>query len=145
MTYTAATALTATVALALTTMVAACAPERETTVTARDASGSEARDTIAKPADNSAKNERDQDGRTLTAGDQSDTPADIALTQSIRKQVVANDELSTMAHNVKIITVDGVVTLRGPVKSEGEKQQIAATAEKIAGAGKIQNQLEIAQ
>lgn len=50
-----------------------------------------------------------------------------------------------MAHNVKIITVNGVVTLRGPVKNPSEKQRIAATASQIAGAGKVHNDLEIAE
>jgi len=49
------------------------------------------------------------------------------------------------AQNVKIITLDGVVTLRGPVKSQEEKQRIASAAEKVAGRGKVQDYLEIAQ
>lgn len=77
--------------------------------------------------------------------DQSGAPEDVALTQSIRKEVVADEDLSTMAHNVKIITINGVVTLRGSVRSESEKQQIAAVAERVAGAGKVQNHLDIAK
>jgi len=98
-----------------------------------------------KPADNTQRNMRDRDGSTLTTGDQSGNESDIKLTQQIRKEVVANDSLSMLGHNVKIISNNGVVTLRGPVKSEVEKQQIATTAERIAGAGRVQNHLEIAQ
>jgi hyperosmotically inducible protein len=85
------------------------------------------------------------DGSALTPMDQSGAPEDVALTQSIRKEVVADDDLSMMAHNVKIITINGVVTLRGSVRSESEKQQIAAVAERVAGTGKVQNHLEIAK
>ena len=97
------------------------------------------------PADNSGRNVRDRDDATVTPGDQSETEADIKLTQSIRKEVVANDTLSVTAQNIKIIAANGVVTLRGPVKTESERQQIAAVAERIAGAGRVQNQLEVAQ
>ncbi len=97
------------------------------------------------PADNSGRNVRDQQSDTLTATDQSGSPSDIALSQKIRQQIVADQSLSTMAHNVKIITVNGVVTLRGPVKTPSEKQKVAAAALQIAGAGKVRNDLEIAQ
>jgi osmotically-inducible protein OsmY len=97
------------------------------------------------PADNSGRNVRDRQSDTLTATDQSGSPADMALSQKIRQQIVADQSLSTMAHNVKIIAVNGVVTLRGPVKTPREKQKVAAAASQIAGAGKVRNDLEIAQ
>jgi hyperosmotically inducible periplasmic protein len=93
--------------------------------------------------DNTGRNVRDR-GDTLTSGDQSETEADRTLTQKIRQAVVGDDSLSMTAKNVKIITVDGVVTLRGPVKSEDERKKVAAKAEQIAGAGKVQNHLEVA-
>ena len=93
--------------------------------------------------DNTGRNVRDR-GDTLTSGDQSETKADRTLTQKIRQAVVADDSLSMTAHNVKIITVNGVVTLRGPVKSDEERKNIAAKAERLAGAGKVQNYLEVA-
>jgi hyperosmotically inducible protein len=96
------------------------------------------------PADNTGRNVRDRDDRTLTSEDQSEKKADRELTQKIRNAVVEDDSLSTSAHNVKIITVDGVVTLRGPVKSAKERNAVGAKAVKIAGAGKVKNQLEIA-
>jgi hyperosmotically inducible protein len=93
--------------------------------------------------DNTGRNVRDRSGTTLTPGDQSETEADRTLTQQIRRAVVADDSLSTTAKNVKIITVDGVVTLRGPVNSPHEKEVIAAKAQQIAGVNKVDNQLEV--
>jgi hyperosmotically inducible protein len=96
------------------------------------------------PADNSGKNVRDRQGATQTPGDQSNAKADMAITQAIRKAVVADKGLSTNAHNVKIVTTNGAVTLRGPVKSEAEKNRIAEKAKQTAGVKSVDNQLEIA-
>ena len=95
-------------------------------------------------ADNSGRNVRDGEGGTLTPMDQSNQAGDLALTKRIRGDLVADDSLSLKAHNVKIISIDGVVTLRGPVASEAEKDRIAMVAEKVAGSGKVRNQLEVA-
>ena len=51
--------------------------------------------------------------------------------------------MSVNAQNVKIITQSGKVTLRGPVKTEEEKAQIAKMAEEVAGPGNVDNQLEV--
>mgnify|MGYP000549845593 CR=1 FL=1 len=98
------------------------------------------------PADNSGRNVRDRDDETLTPADQAKgSDADVKMTQEIRKAVVADDALSTNAHNVKIITLNGVVTLRGPVNSQAEKAKVAQIAAKHAGgANKITDQLEVA-
>src|SRR5689334_2572643 len=93
--------------------------------------------------DNTGRNVRDR-GDTVTSGDQSESKADLATTQKIRQAVVADDSLSTDAHNVKIITAEGAVMLRGPVKSDDERKKIAAMAEQVAGAGRVQNHLEVA-
>jgi hyperosmotically inducible periplasmic protein len=93
--------------------------------------------------DNTGRNVRDRGGATITPGDQSESEADRTLTQQLRKAVMADDSLSTMAKNIKIITANGVVTLRGPVQSPHEKEVIAAKAQQIAGMNKIDNQLEI--
>jgi osmotically-inducible protein OsmY len=95
--------------------------------------------------DNTGRNVRDRGGATLTPGDQSETEADRTLTQRIRQAVVADDALSITAKNIKIITVDGVVTLRGPVKTMEEKSTIEAKAEQIAGADKVKSQLELSR
>lgn len=98
-----------------------------------------------RPADNTGRNVRDRSGKTLTAQDQSNSKADVELTRRIRRAIVADDSLSTKAHNVKIITTKGGVTLRGPVASEEERASVAAKAKEVAGARKVDNQLEIAR
>lgn len=93
--------------------------------------------------DNTGRNERDRAANAVTPMDQSNDPKDIALTQQIRKVVVGDDALSMNAHNVKIISANGVVTLRGPVDSPQEKAKIEAAAAKAAGAQNVRNQLEV--
>jgi len=94
--------------------------------------------------DNSAQNQRDRDHETLTPIDQSNKPADLETTRNIRQALVKDDQLSTEAKNVKIITVDGAVTLRGPVKTPQEKAAIIAKAAQVAGEAKINNELQVA-
>ena len=94
-------------------------------------------------ADNTGKNVRDRDDRTVTPGDQGGSAADRELTANIRKAIVDDDSLSTNAHNVKIVTNNGVVTLRGPVKSESERATIVAKAQHVAGVKRVDNQLEL--
>jgi hyperosmotically inducible protein len=96
-----------------------------------------------KEPDNTGVNERDRDDQTLTAGDQSNSDSDLEITRRIRETVVEDDSLSFTAKNVKIITVDGRVTLRGPVRSEAERATIEKKAVAVAGAGQVENQLEI--
>lgn len=93
--------------------------------------------------DNTQKNERDRSGETQTPGDQSNSPEDLKITQSIRQAVVKDDSLSMTAKNVKIITSGGQVTLRGPVDSAKEKSTIAKLAQSAAPGAKIDNQLEV--
>ena len=95
-------------------------------------------------ADNSGRNVRDRDNATKTSGDQSENEADRTISQNVRQAVVADDSISTNGKNIKIITVDGTVTLRGPVKNETEKTNIVAKAQQIAGVKRVDNQLEIA-
>ena len=94
-------------------------------------------------ADNSKKNERDRSGETKTPLDQSNKPEDLKLTKSIRQAVVKDDSLTMTAKNVKIITVNGKVTLRGPVKSVEERAAIEAAAKKVAGTTQVDNLLEV--
>ncbi|MGZ8464490.1 MAG: BON domain-containing protein [Candidatus Binatia bacterium] len=95
-------------------------------------------------ADNSGRNERDRNDATKTAGDQAENEADRTISQNIRQAIGADESVSTNGKNAKIITVDGIVTLRGPVKSEKEKTNIGAKAQQIAGVKSVDNQLEIA-
>jgi osmotically-inducible protein OsmY len=95
-------------------------------------------------ADNSGVNVRDRNDQTKTAGDQSESEADRTISQNIRQALTSDDSLSTNGKNVKVITVDGKVTLRGPVKSDQEKSAVAAKAQQVAGVKNVDNQLEIA-
>jgi hypothetical protein len=81
--------------------------------------------------------------RGTTAGDQGLNEADRQTTQSIRKAVTADETLSFYAKNVKIITRDGLVTLRGPVKTAEEKRNIEAKAAAVAGATNVNNELTV--
>ncbi len=94
-------------------------------------------------ANNTAQNKRDRDAKTLTPLDQGNSKGDTDTTAEIRKAILAVNDFSTNAKNVKIITKDGLVTLRGPVKSAEEKRQIGDIAMRIAGDKKSDNQLEI--
>jgi osmotically-inducible protein OsmY len=93
--------------------------------------------------DNTGRNVRDRGGATLTPGDQAENATDRTLTQQIRQAIVDDDSLSTTAKNIKIITANGIVTLRGPVKNPQEKSTIEAKAQTIAGADRVDSQLEI--
>jgi hyperosmotically inducible periplasmic protein len=99
---------------------------------------------LAQPADNTGINKRDTSPEKITADQQSQTKEDREITQKIRQAVVDDKSLSTYAHNVKIITVDGMVTLKGPVRSEDEKRTIEEKAGQIAGKDKIKSEIEIA-
>ena len=97
----------------------------------------------SKPADNTKTNQRDRDSASPTAGQQKMNPADRAITQKIRASIHEDKALSTYGHNVKVITQDGKVTLKGPVRSEDEKNSIAAKAMAVAGDGNVDNQLDV--
>ena|ERR1700744_3125059 len=94
-------------------------------------------------ADNSGINSRDRDTNLMTAVDQGDSPSDVEITQKIRKSLMMDTNFSTTAKNIKIITKNGNVTLRGPVNSEAEKNGIEMLAKNLAGEGKVDNQLDV--
>jgi hyperosmotically inducible periplasmic protein len=102
-----------------------------------------AQDSTPTAPNNSAVNVRDRAPGAMTAGEQSNATSDVELTRKIREAVVGDDSLSVLAHNVKIVSVNGAVTLRGPVNTEAEKTAIASKAQTIAGAGKVDDQLEV--
>jgi hyperosmotically inducible protein len=93
--------------------------------------------------DNTATNKRDRSGETKTSGDQSNSSADLKITQAIRQALMKDSELSTTAKNIKIITDNGQVTLRGPVKNAQEKAKIGQLARSAVGSAKIDDQLDI--
>jgi len=96
-----------------------------------------------KSADNTGKNVRDRSKEAVTPADQSNSKEDIQITRKIRRAITKKDDLSTTAKNVKVITANGKVTLRGPVKSAEEQQQIAAIAKEVEGVTSVDNQLEV--
>jgi len=98
---------------------------------------------IVSAPDNTARNTRDRKNRTLTPFDQGNSTADRDTTAQIRKEIVIGKGMSTNAKNVKIITVDGQVTLRGPVNTSEEKRLIGAIADRIARSENVDNQLEV--
>jgi hyperosmotically inducible protein len=97
----------------------------------------------APQADNTKVNERDRNATEPTADQQKENRSDRDITQQIRKAIVQDKSLSSYAHNVKVITQDGIVTLKGPVRSEEEKKAIEAKAWEVAGGDKVTSQLEV--
>jgi hyperosmotically inducible periplasmic protein len=101
-----------------------------------------AADEKTKP-DNTATNERDRSGNTQTSGDQSNSSADLKITQAIRQALMKDGDLSTTAKNVKVVTENGQVTLRGPVKNVQEKARVDQLAKSAAGGAHIVDQLDV--
>jgi len=95
-------------------------------------------------ADNTGVNKRDRDDRAVTADQQSNNKSDVELTAEIRRAIVKDDSLSTNAHNVKIVVLNGQVTLKGPVGSAAEKAAVERKASAVVGKGKIVNELAVA-
>ncbi len=98
---------------------------------------------VSPAADNSKVNQQDQRANEPTADQQKDNRTDEGITRQIRQSIVADKSLSTYAHNVKIITQNGQVTLKGPVRSEEEKQAVASKAAAVAGENKVTDDLSI--
>ncbi|QPK63535.1 BON domain-containing protein [Methylomonas sp. LL1] len=93
--------------------------------------------------ENTQQNVRDKDNMTLTPEDQNESKADIKITADIRNAAVNDDSLSVNAKNVKIITQNGEVTLRGPVETKAESIKLQQISQKTAGVVRVDNQLEI--
>jgi hyperosmotically inducible protein len=96
------------------------------------------------PADNTKANKGDRAKGATTADQQKENSADREITQKIRSAIMDDKTLSTYAHNVKIVTQNGQVTLKGPVRTEDEKKTVEAKATEVAGAGHVTNQISIA-
>src|SRR5262245_17620476 len=100
--------------------------------------------TSPSPApDNSKVNERDRQPVSPTADQQKNSKGDREMPRKVRQGIVKDKTLSTYAHNVKVVTEAGVVTLRGPVRSSDEKVAIETIAVEVAGQGNVRNELEI--
>ena len=96
---------------------------------------------LAQPPDNSTQNK----GQTATADNQTNSKADRQITAQIRKAIVGDKDLSTYAHNIKVITVNGQVTLKGPVSTDDEKQKVASLAANVVSPDRIVNELTVKQ
>jgi hyperosmotically inducible periplasmic protein len=98
--------------------------------------------TFAQQPDNTKMNQADRNDQS-TADQQKDTRSDRELTQHIRQAIMEDKSLSTYAHNVKIISQNGIVTLKGPVRSDDERRAIEAKANEVAGKDKVVNELTV--
>jgi osmotically-inducible protein OsmY len=96
------------------------------------------------PPDNTKVNTRDRAKGAVTADQQKENATDRDLTQKIRRALMKDKSLSSYAHNVKVIAQGGQVTLKGPVRSDQEKQTVEAKAIEVAGAGRVTNEISIA-
>ena len=99
----------------------------------------------AQQPDNTARNKQDRTATAQTADQQSNAKADIDVTRRIRQAIVDDKSLSTNAHNVKIITRAGKVTLKGPVQTDAEKRAVEAKAAEVAGAGNVTSEVSVAK
>lgn len=97
-----------------------------------------------RPSDNTKLNQRDRNKAEVTADQQKENRSDRELARDVRRAIVKDKSLSTDAHNVKVIAQNGMVTLKGPVRSEDEKQAIEAKAAEVAGQDKVKNELHVA-
>ena len=93
--------------------------------------------------DNTKTNQGDASKNAKTADQQKMNPADRETTKKIRSALVDDKSLSTYAHNIKIITRNGMVELKGPVQSQQEKDAIGAKATEIVGASSVKNDLSV--
>jgi hyperosmotically inducible periplasmic protein len=97
----------------------------------------------ATSPDNTKMNAQDRDKASPTADQQKDNRSDREITQEIRQSLVKDKSLSTYGHNVKVITQNGQVTLKGPVRSADEKKAIETKAAEVAGENKVTSELNI--
>jgi osmotically-inducible protein OsmY len=99
----------------------------------------------AQAPDNTGRNARDRQATAKTADQQSNATTDVETTRRIRRAIVADKELSTNAHNVKVITRGGKVTLKGPVRTEAEKHAVEAKAADVAGAANVTSEVSVTE
>lgn len=96
--------------------------------------------------DNTKVNQRDRNAGAVTADQQKENAADRELTKQVRRSIMADKSLSRYAHNIKIISQNGTVTLKGPVKSDEEKKAVVAKAVAVAGSvDKVTDQISVKQ
>ena len=108
-----------------------------------NADGLVAQEPVREKPDNTKVNKRDRQQAERTADQAKDNAGDRDIMQKIRQAIMADKSLSTYAHNVKVISEHGKITLKGPVRSQEEKQSVEAKAVEVAGAGNVTNQLTV--
>ena len=108
------------------------------------AAGAQTQPTTQPPADNTKVNERDRAKGAVTADQQKENAGDRELTQKIRRSLMNDNTLSSYAHNVKVVSQDGQVTLKGPARTEAEKKSVEARATEVAGEGHVTSEISIA-
>jgi hyperosmotically inducible protein len=99
----------------------------------------------AQAPDNTKVNARDRQPGAVTADQQKNNVSDREATQKIRQSLMRDKALSTYAHNVKVIAQDGRITLKGPVRSDAERQAVEAKAADVVGADRVVNELSVAR
>ncbi len=110
---------------------------------ANQTGGQSAYQSTSAQADNTKVNQRDQSPSEPTSDQQKNDTSDRDITRQIRQAIIGDKSLSTYAHNVKIITQYGQVTLKGPVRSDDEKRAVEAKAAEIAGESKVTSELAV--
>lgn len=104
----------------------------------------QAPDTGTTQPDNTKVNKRDRNAHEVTADQQKMNATDRDLTKQIRRSIMADKSLSSYAHNIKIISQNGMVTLKGPVKSDDEKTAVVAKAVAVTGsADKVTDEISV--
>jgi len=135
---------TACLVVGLTLLANGCEKKTDSPSTSRDAPSTTSTSTTTSAPDNTARNKADGSGNTVTPLDQSQAASDIKTTADIRRAIIDDKDMSINAQNCKIVTdKSGMVTLRGVVNSQAEKDSIHSKAKAIVGASKVDNQLEI--
>jgi hyperosmotically inducible protein len=107
------------------------------------AHGNAATPVASASADNTKINARDKSADTIKPTDQPNNSVDIKLAAAVRQAIVNDKGLSITAHNVKLVAANGVVTLRGPVNSQGEKGKVGQCVAAVAGVSKVDNELDV--
>ncbi|MEO5952551.1 MAG: BON domain-containing protein [Chloroflexia bacterium] len=97
----------------------------------------------APASDNTKVNKRDRSASERTADQAKETTSDRDIMQKIRKAIVEEKSLSTYAHNVKVISEHGKVTLKGPVHTDEERKTVEGKAVEVAGVGNVTNQISV--
>jgi hyperosmotically inducible protein len=102
-----------------------------------------AQDSPSTQPDNTKMNQRDRNSNEATADQQKMNSSDRETTKQIRQAIEKDKSISTYGHNIKVVTQNGMVTLKGPVRSEEEKKAIEAKAAEIAGGDKVTDQMDV--